>query len=463
MTTDPLADLAAHMALQPGPDEWALASMRRRLRAAMEPENPALGRVRARSKGGYLSAVPETMKFSLTIAVVVVLVVAVFLVPVPRLFHFGSGGHPSAVGGHGTKVPSTVVSAAGPGLSHVAAHFDPLAVSSVGTQDVWVLGSVPCGQKTCPAIVRTTDDGTHFLQVVAPQARIDTGNESYQDLGIYFADASHGWIYGPGLWATDDGGETWTEQAVQGTVMSLGGGDGHVYALVCTKALAACPGEKPTMELLRSTVSGGSWRRVSLPVPLFFDASLEVHGDTVVLTSGLSDELGDHPTAIAISTNKGASFATIVSPCFVGLGGHVYLAVTGGKVLWAACPTGMEAEALRSSDDGRIWHKVTTGGFDNALTIAPASAAPAIIWPAPPAGGLGLTTDGGDNFRTVFGGKAPDGGMYPAVIWAGYSTASRAYLLESLTPSAASAVKPANELWKSNDGGLRWTQVRFSS
>jgi hypothetical protein len=121
----------------------------------------------------------------------------------------------------------------------------------------------------------------------------------------------------------------------------------------------------------------------------------------------------------------------------------------------------MEAEALRSSNDGRTWHKVRTGGFDNGLTIAPVSAATAIIWPAPPGGGLGFTSDGGDRFRTVFGGEAPHSGMYPAIIWAGYSTPSRAYLLESLTPSAASAVKPPNELWKSDDGGQEWTEVRF--
>ena len=306
----------------------------------------------------------------------------------------------------------------------LVSHFNPLEVSVVATGDIFVLGSVPCGRSLCPAMLASTDGGAHFLRLAAPKSRLEVGNEPYEDLGVYFADSSHGFVYGPGLWATDDGGDSWAYQHLPGTVMAVGASGGDAYALVCTRALVSCAIEKPDMELFRAALTGGTWTRVVLPAPLYFNSSLETKGRTIVVTNGLSDELGDRPTAMVVSVNGGKSFKAEATPCFVGLGGRVYPALSAGGVLWAACPTGMEAEALVSRDAGLVWHKVPTGGFDNALTISPASAGTALIWPAPPSGGLALTTNGGDSFLRVFGGEAPSAGTYPALIWAGYATAS---------------------------------------
>jgi N-acetylneuraminic acid mutarotase len=344
----------------------------------------------------------------------------------------------------------------------LVSHFDPLEVSVVGTEDIWALGSVPCGRSLCPAILGSSDGGAHFVTLAAPKSRLEVGREPYEDLGLYFADAAHGFVYGPGLWATDDGGHSWAYQHLPGTVMAVGSSGSDAYALVCTRALASCAIERPDMELLRAPIVGGRWTRVFLPAPLYFNSSLAIQGRTIVLTNGLSDELGDHPTDMVISLNGGRSFRAEATPCFVGLGGRVYPALTPGGVLWAACPTGMEAEALVSRDGGLSWHKVPTGGFDNALTVSPASAGTALIWPAPPSGGLALTTNGGHSFLRVFGGEAPLAGTYPTLIWAGYATASRAYLLDSLVPVSASASQPANEIWRSDDGGRRWTELHLS-
>jgi photosystem II stability/assembly factor-like uncharacterized protein len=95
---------------------------------------------------------------------------------------------------------------------------------------------------------------------------------------------------------------------------------------------------------------------------------------------------------------------------------------------------------------------VTNSEFSNGLSFAAVSAQTALAWPYPPSGGLGLTTDGGETFRTVFQG--PSGST---LFWAGYSDPSRAYLL------VATNTSPYNgQLWESNDGGVTWSQVNFN-
>jgi photosystem II stability/assembly factor-like uncharacterized protein len=268
--------------------------------------------------------------------------------------------------------------------------------------------------------------------------------------GLRFADASHGWLFGPGLWSTEDGGLTWVEQPVSGTVTDVEAADGEAYALVCTTGSASCP----TMELLRTAVSGGSWSLVNLPAPLFFGSELAVQGSAVFVMNGASDQQGDQGSSLLVSTDGGRTFAVEQSECTPGLDGHVQPAITGGGVLWESCPTGMEAQARQSNDYGETWHAlVTENEFSNGLSFAAVSASTALVWPVPPSGGLELTTDAGGTFHSVFHG--PTGSD---LFWVGYSDPSRAYLL-----IATNTTPYAGQLWESNDGGDSWTQVHFAT
>jgi photosystem II stability/assembly factor-like uncharacterized protein len=270
------------------------------------------------------------------------------------------------------------------------------------------------------------------------------------DSGLRFADASHGWIFGPGLWSTDDGGLTWAQQRVSGTVTDVEAADGEAYALICPKGAASCP----TMELLRTAVSGGSWSEVNLPAPLFVGSELAVQGDAVFLMNGTGDQQGDQGSSLLVSSDGGRTFAVEQSECTPGLGGHVQPAITGGGVLWESCPTGMEAQGRQSDDYGATWHALFPNDeFSNELSFAAVSASTALVWPVPPSGGLALTTDGGRTLHTVFQG--PSGSD---LLWVGYSDPSRAYLL-----LATNTPPYGGQLWKSNDGGATWAQVRFTT
>lgn len=326
--------------------------------------------------------------------------------------------------------------------------FDPFSFTAVSLQIWWLLGSIPCDvAQRCPEILRTTDGGAHFEQLAVP----DFGwvPNGIMDSGLRFADPSHGWIFGPGLWSTDDGGSTWIQQQVSGTVTDVEAADGEAYALLCPTGAASCP----TMELLRTAVAGGSWSVVNLPAPLFGGSGLAVQGDAVFVMNGTNDQQGDQGSSLLVSTNGGRTFAVEQSECTPGLDGHVQPAITGGGVLWESCPTGMEAQGKQSDDYGETWHALASDDeFSNGLSFAAVSATTALVWPVPPTGGLALTTDGGRTLHSAFQGPAGS-----VLLWVGYSDPSRAYLL-----IATNTAPYGGQLWESNDGGATWAQVPFT-
>jgi hypothetical protein len=356
-----------------------------------------------------------------------------------------SGIRMSTAAGSGANAASAQTSTR-PHSSSLAL-FDPLSFSAVSLQKWWVLGSIPCDKvQRCPVILRTTDGGIHFERVAAPNlGSVGTGP---MVSGVRFANGSQGWVFGPGLWSTDNGGATWEEQGVSGLVVDVEAGDGVAYALVCATRSTSCP----TMDLLRSGAPGGSWKKVNLPAPLFVGSELAVQGSHVYITNGVGDQQGEQGSSLLISTDGGRHFVVEQSGCFAGLGGRVQPAISGGGILWESCPTGMMAEARRSNDDGETWHVLAKYLFSNGLSFAAASATTALVWPSPPSGGLALTTDGGSTLRTVFRGPAGSD-----LFWAGYSDPWRAYLL-----IATNTFPYAGQLWKSSDGGAIWSQVHFA-
>ena len=65
---------------------------------------------------------------------------------------------------------------------------------------------------------------------------------------------------------------------------------------------------------------------------------------------------------------RAAASARSTSPCFSGLGGTIE--ATSSDVLWAVCPTGMEAQAFRSTDGGAAVGHVATWAIAGELGAA---------------------------------------------------------------------------------------------
>jgi photosystem II stability/assembly factor-like uncharacterized protein len=298
-----------------------------------------------------------------------------------------------------------------------------------------MLGTARCltGLGTCGAILRTTDGGSVFAGIPSPP--VGAGAVSQ----LRFASPLDGYAFGSELWQTADGGATWAKAPIPGQVTELEAADGEAYALVTGPGSA----NSTSNELLTAPIGSQQWRQVSTPTPLGYGAQFALSGPNLYVLGGNGD------VVLLYSTDQGGQFSQRVDPCTAGLGGSVTVAADGTPTLWAACPTGMMAEAMLSTNGGMTWRVATrTGPFPNSLKLAAASSSVALASPAPEtlSGALVRTTNGGRTYAVVLPGSSPS-----TVSWVGFSAPARAYAL--LTGS----------LFESSDGGGTWRSVALQS
>jgi len=382
----------------------------------------------------------------------------------------------------GTPGPSTAASrpgpstsASGPGVSSsrttgtaqpaggpVPAGFDPVSFTAVSADEYWLLGTAPCPNPVCTSIVRTTDGGSSFVGLPAPPAPVPTGGS--QPAGfvttLRFADQADGYAFGlgagGGFWDTHDGGGHWSQPGFLSgrQLLGFGTGAGDAFALVGSCGQGGCSG----LSLERSPVGTDAWTALALPVPDGSGpADMAVQGPDIWIS--VTTPTSSEYQLLVRSTDSGATFTTGPSPCYAGLGGQIE--PSSASVLWATCPTGMEAQALRSSDGGAHWATLQTGaatggaGLANSAVLAPASATTAVLEPGP-TGELLRTTDGGASWSVV--SSAPPGDYWFS--WIGFTDPSTGSALRVLQVPQGGSV---NQLWRSSDGGASWAgPVRFS-
>ncbi len=352
-----------------------------------------------------------------------------------------------------TTVPVTTTAPAG---GAVPSGFDPVSFSAVSPRDYWLLGDAPCSNPVCTSIVRTTDGGSHFVGLPAPTAPLLEGQGSSTGINtLRFADGLDGYAFatGPGgeFWDTHDGGAQWQQPGplTGRELLGFGTGAGYAFALVGSCQNGSCS----AVTLERSPVSSDQWSALTVPVPADVDqvASMTVHGSD--LWFSLTTSATQANQLLVAGTGSGAQFSTYQSPCFSGLGGSIE--ASSADVLWAMCPTGMMAEAFRSSDGGSQWEPLSAGQLENSALLAPASDTTAIIQPAEQ-GELLRTDDGGATWQTV--PAAGTSGSWWS--WIGFTDGATG---SGLDQSDAPANWPwpngpyPEQLWRTDDGGNTWS------
>ena len=138
------------------------------------------------------------------------------------------------------SAPAVSPSSASPSSASAPVGFEPVSVTFVSADEGWVLGSVPCGSTRCAAIERTGDGGRTWASAPAPKTAVVSGigTDTGATSGIArlrFATPSDGWAFGPDLWATHDGGASWSKVSVPGlpsgsTMVALETAHGSVHA-----------------------------------------------------------------------------------------------------------------------------------------------------------------------------------------------------------------------------------------
>jgi len=124
----------------------------------------------------------------------------------------------------------------------------------------WALAASPCSEGLCPQVARTDDGGATWVSLPAPPASIQNG---YVDCArqacvtnIRFASPSVGYLFGPVLLLTRDGGRTWVREPGP-PVEDLEPGSGTVLRLVYDHD--GCPG--PCRRTLQQAAAGSNdWR-----------------------------------------------------------------------------------------------------------------------------------------------------------------------------------------------------------
>lgn len=396
------------------------------------------------------------------------------------------GGHPPIPGPDGAASPGlpggsgsrrAMPQAAGPRATTppaggpVPAGFVPVSVTALDPDTFWVLGTAPCGHEPCTSLVRTRDGGRSFAGLPAPVAplaeiayvpgpipgRHDTREGRMVNIGgsgtttdvsvadVRFADLVNGWAYGGALFATHDGGATWTRLPMPGPVTRLEAGHGVAWALAQTG---------PGVTLYRAGVAADDWRPVPLPGgPLGSSADLAVVRDTAVVVADTRDE---QAWAFRVPP-QGVPVAAPV-PCRAGAQRVLSAA---GDHLWLLCQDARGAQLARSADGGRTFTPVPVppGVIAPAPRTAPLALPPvvgALTWRVALLGAAGRLT------RTTDGGATWPGLTLPGLVssrphpaqwrYVGFAGSSTGFVVQSL---------PRQVLWRTPDGGRTWSKVVF--
>jgi photosystem II stability/assembly factor-like uncharacterized protein len=186
----------------------------------------------------------------------------------------------------------------------------------------WALGAATCDGQPCTSVIRTNDGGRTWSSAGVVDAPIaPPGEPGLTDLD--FADARHGWAYGPSLQRTADGGRTWSPAPLPGggqQVLTLVAEAGLVYAVVSPCELGQPPYEctdPPTLwrapAAAASAASGGAsaWRPVDVSLPVGASAILAAHGRSAYVVGQLPP-----PTPDAFyATTDGRTWSARPTPC----------------------------------------------------------------------------------------------------------------------------------------------------
>ena len=303
---------------------------------------------------------------------------------------------------------------------------------------------------------KTADGGLHWTPLTAPPAPWGgiapngTGRVPADGVtSLLFADARDGWAYGPGLWATHDGGASWQRIGTKGwAVQSMAATDGHVVAtlLSCDSYASNC--DRPSGAVRTSPVGRNAWRAVSgaaiLPTPLVARAGMAFG----VAYPPANASLKAHASLVTGPADGSARWVSRPLPCAEGA--IALSATTASRLVLSCAQLGMHPATTHlytSADAGRHWTKIARlGMYDGAGTVERTGAGTLLV--AGIYNGVGLSHDGGrtwtwpsaiDKLDNVEGGDAIEPGL--------------------VTNDDGYVIVAWGSLWITRDAGKNWRPV----
>jgi photosystem II stability/assembly factor-like uncharacterized protein len=310
----------------------------------------------------------------------------------------------------------------------------------------FVLGTAPCGQRSCTVTLRTTNRGASWVELSAPAAQITFGDMSGV-WGVRFADARRGYAFGAGLWQTTDGAGSWQHVSIPGRVVlalaTVQDREVVIATTACAHGFTCAKG----IALYHRRLTATKWQRFAGVTGVSnFNTSITVHGKVVraLLDYGLY-----------VSTDGGVSFQSHSQPCVPPPGGilspaaitddgsHSYLLCTG-----PAGPGSIGKFLYRTTTTSATWTQVGrppepggpdgfAAGSDKAIVLAAASGASFLY----------RSTDGGRHWRTAL--TDYDGGV-------GWGDLAFTSATDGAVIHGAVTGPGSGEVLLTNDGGRTW-------
>lgn len=357
----------------------------------------------------------------------------------------------------------------------VPPDFRPTSITMIGTSVGAVIGQAgtpgQCGPPVpadCTSLAGTSSYGASWYGVSAPVTGPPDGSTGVGQLR--FLDLTHGWAFGPELWATSDGGHNWAKEQTSGLrVTGLEAAGSRAFAVLasCQGAGTAFAANCSTFSLYSTVAGSTALRRVTLSIPAHLrpgamgvagqpsSATLVIAGVPGAPSRGRGYLLAPSGDILSGSVGGGAWSYTGKAPCAPGqaavsgapLGAQ--LTVGAGSRLLLNCatvrPGGGAQQAKRlwvSTSHGASWRQVgQPPAAGRATSLAGTSSGQVVLATT---AGIDYSADGRTWRSSTITGGSPKGGF------------SYVGMTSTLQGVAVPVNAGLGEVFVTSDGGQTW-------
>jgi photosystem II stability/assembly factor-like uncharacterized protein len=315
----------------------------------------------------------------------------------------------------------------------------------------WALLRTPCGTTVCVALRATNDGGRTWTtvripQVLYPYAQTNAAATCSARLcafGVRFASARVGWLFGPGLLQTTDGGTSWAR--VPGPdVTDIETSDGVALRLSTTN----WPGcaEDCAYRVERQQLVTAPWRAVGPPVS--GSPSLIILRALAYVVS-VPNVGHPGPSVLRRSTDAGNTWTGMADPCAASDSEHITTSASAAPdgvfaVLCSARQQPTSPFVRTSVDGGKSFGPSRAVPIDTFGALRAASAETLIVGSSSTQSNSVLaSTDGGNTWRTTL--YAP-------------RLTGDSLLLGWESSQTARVTFDTGSIWTTRDAGARWTK-----